>query len=90
MTREAAIKIIKECKEKGFKHTFYTVNEYDAALDMAINALRREDTFLGKVLEIIDEEEKRCVMNTSHEANLMRWAYGDLRRMISAFKGWKK
>ena len=42
MTREEAIKIIKECKEKGFKHTFYTVNEYDTALDMAIKALEQE------------------------------------------------
>lgn len=56
MTQEEAIKVIKKCKEKGFKYTFYTVNEYDTALDMAIKALRREDTFLNKVLEIIDIE----------------------------------
>ena len=42
MTREEAAKIIKECKEKGFKHTFYTLNDYHVALDMAIKALERE------------------------------------------------
>lgn len=42
MTRGEAIKIIKECKEKGFKHTFYTLNEYYTALDMAITALEQE------------------------------------------------
>lgn len=44
MTAEKAIEIIKKCKEKKFKHTIYTVNEYEAAMDMAIKALRREDT----------------------------------------------
>ncbi|MBR0090208.1 MAG: hypothetical protein IJP92_00700 [Lachnospiraceae bacterium] len=43
MTKEKAIKIIKDCKEKRFKHTFCTVNEYEEAMDMAIEALRRED-----------------------------------------------
>lgn len=42
MNREEAIKIIKECKEKGFKHTFYTLDEYHEALDMAIKALEQE------------------------------------------------
>lgn len=42
MTREKAIEILKKCKEKGFKYTFYTVNEYEEALDMAINALKNE------------------------------------------------
>ena len=56
MTQKEAIEIIKKCKEKGFKHTFYTVNEYDTALDMAIKALRRDDTFFDKVLEIIDAQ----------------------------------
>lgn len=55
MKREEAIKIIKECKEKKFKYTFYTLNEYHAALDMAIEALMREDTFLNKVLAIIED-----------------------------------
>ena len=72
MTREEAIKIIKECKEKGFKHTFYTVNEYDTALDMAIKALRREDTFFDKVLEIIDitqfDEETGVLISAWNDA----------------------
>lgn len=55
MTREEAIKLIKECKEKKFKYTLYTVNEYHAALDMAIEALMRDDTFLNKVLAIIED-----------------------------------
>jgi hypothetical protein len=42
MTREEAAGIIKECKDKGFKHTFYTLTEYHTALDMAIKALDRE------------------------------------------------
>jgi hypothetical protein len=40
--REEAARIIKECKEKGFKHTFYTLNEYHTALDTAIKALEQE------------------------------------------------
>lgn len=83
MTREAAIKIIKECKEKGFKHTFYTVNEYDAALDMAINALRRDDTFLGKVLKIIDRVGNRaevCDMDAYE-------VYTEIRFGVLALKG---
>lgn len=40
--REEAARIIKECKDKGFKHTFYTLNEYHTALDMAIQALEQE------------------------------------------------
>ena len=42
MTREEAVRIIKKCKEKGFKHTFYTLNEYHTALDIAIKALEQE------------------------------------------------
>ena len=42
MTREEAAIIIKKCKEKGFKHTFYTLNEYHTALDVAIQALEQE------------------------------------------------
>ena len=42
MKREEAVRIIKECKEKGFKHTFYTLNEYHTALDIAIKALEQE------------------------------------------------
>lgn len=41
MDNEQAIKIIKDCKEKSFKRTFYTLNEYHEALDMAIKALEQ-------------------------------------------------
>ena len=54
MTREEAIKIIKECKEKKFKYTLYTVDEYHAAMEMAINALENENAMIDRVLEIID------------------------------------
>lgn len=82
MTREEAIKIIQDCKEKGFKHRFYTVNEY-AALDMAIKALRNEDTFLDKVLEIIDAEmdEVNCIEPKYWlSLNKMRGKVLDLKR----------
>ena len=42
MDRKQATKIIKECKEKSFKRTLYTLNEYHEALDMAIEALEQE------------------------------------------------
>ena len=42
MDREQAIKIIKDCKEKSFKRTLYTLNEYYEAVDMAIEALEQE------------------------------------------------
>lgn len=56
MTRGEAIKIIKECKEKGFKHTFYTLNEYYTALDMAIKALEQEPK-TGQYEKHIDHTE---------------------------------
>lgn len=46
MKREEALRIIKECKEKGFKHTFYTLNEYHTALDIAIKALEQEPKWI--------------------------------------------
>lgn len=42
MDREQAIKIIKDCKEKSFKRTLYTLDEYYEAVDMAIKALEQE------------------------------------------------
>lgn len=42
MTREEAAKILKEHRERKFKHTFYTLNEYQAATDMAIQALEQQ------------------------------------------------
>ena len=43
MTGKEAAKIINECKDKGFKHTFYTLTEYHTALDMAIKALEQTE-----------------------------------------------
>ena len=64
MTREEATRIIKECKEKGFKHTFYTLNEYYTALDMAIKALEQEP-FIKKpcVSEKVCEHDKQMVLD---------------------------
>lgn len=42
MDNEQAIRIIKDCKEKSFKRTLYTLNEYHEAIDMAIEALEQE------------------------------------------------
>jgi len=42
MTREDAIKILKECRERKLKYTFYTLDEYQAATDIAIEALEQE------------------------------------------------
>ena len=84
MTREEAIKIIKKCKEKGFKYTFYTVDEYHAALDIAIKALRREDTFLDRVLEIIDGlEQENIGRDGSYEYES---ACKDFRATVEALK----
>lgn len=43
MTKEEAIKILKECRESKLKYTFITLNEYQAATDMAIQALEQQD-----------------------------------------------
>ena len=45
MTRAEAIKILSKCKEKGFKHTFYTLDEYHTAMDMAINSLKVDEMY---------------------------------------------
>lgn len=41
MTNDKAIKILKECRERKLKYTFYTLDEYQAATDMAIQALEQ-------------------------------------------------
>ena len=40
--RKEASKILKECRDKKFKYTFYTLAEYQTAIDMAIEALEQE------------------------------------------------
>ena len=45
MTRAEVIKILSECKEKGFKHTFYTLDEYHTAMDIAINSLQIDEQY---------------------------------------------
>ena len=59
MTIEEAIKIIKECKEKGFKYTFYTIEEYYTALDMAIKTLDKCD----RIEKIINSNDADFIAN---------------------------
>lgn len=42
MIRKEALKILKECCDKGFNRTTYTYDEYVTARDMAIEALEQE------------------------------------------------
>lgn len=42
MKRKEASKILKECRDKKFKYTLYTLDEYHTALDIAIKALEQE------------------------------------------------
>ena len=44
MTKEKALKILNECRDKGFERTTYTVEEYHTARDMAIRALEEQET----------------------------------------------
>ena len=73
MTREEAIKIIKECKEKGFKHTFYTVNEYYTALDMAIKALEQEARWIP-VSERLPEDEYVLISKIPTKISGSKWS----------------
>lgn len=42
MTKEEALKILKDCRRRGFERNTYTVDEYHTARDMAIEALEQE------------------------------------------------
>ena len=44
MTREEALKILKDCRQRGFDRTTYYVDEYHTARDMAIRALEEQET----------------------------------------------
>ena len=64
MTKEEAARIIKECEEKGFKHTFYTLNEWQAALDMALQELEQEpceDAISRQDMEEIINDVRDCI-----------------------------
>ena len=64
MTREEAARIIKKCKDKGFKYTFYTLTEYHTALDVAIQALEQQQK-TGKWLHFAQSDEcSVCGYNT--------------------------
>lgn len=41
MTKEEALKILKDCRRRGFERNTYFVGEYHTARDMAIEALEQ-------------------------------------------------
>lgn len=55
MTRKEAIDILKKCKEIGIRYTFYTLNQYHEAIDMAIKSLEQENV-LDEMFENIKTE----------------------------------
>ena len=59
--REEAARIIKECKDKGFKNTFYTLNEYHTALDTAIKALEQEPRWIPVSERLPEDSEEYFV-----------------------------
>jgi hypothetical protein len=44
MTKEEALKILKDCRQRGFDRTTYYIDEYHTARDMAIRALEEQET----------------------------------------------
>ena len=44
MTKEEALKILKDCRRRGFDRTTYYIDEYHTARDMAIRALEEQET----------------------------------------------
>ena len=51
------MKLLQEIRVRKFKYTFYTLDEYQAAIDMAIKALKQESV-LDKVRVEIEEHAK--------------------------------
>ena len=95
MTKEFAIRIIKECKEKGFKHTFYTLKEYDTALEMAIKALEQTRWIPVKFRPFTKEEQKEypdycymadCLMPSEDEEILVSTTHGTVEKDIAGFE----
>lgn len=90
MTREEAVKILKECRERKLKYTFYTLNEYQAATDMAIKALEQEPCedaiSRAEVLDLIDSEDPNyevrhfkedveCLLPVTPQPKTGRWEF---------------
>ena len=91
MTREEAAKILKEHRERKFKHTFYTLNEYQAATDMAIEALEQEpcDKYIKEIDHLrkyISKLETKIVEQEPCEDCISRQAVLDInfKRIIFA------
>lgn len=57
MTREEALKILKDCRRRGFERNTYTVEEYHTAMDIAIEALAQESK-TGHWISHYDEDAK--------------------------------
>lgn len=60
MSGDEAIKIISECKENGLRYTLYTLDEYQKALDMAIEALQMGEDALKKLSYLTDRPCEVC------------------------------
>ena len=67
MTREEAVKILKKCRETSLKYTFYTLNEYQTATDMAIEALEQTNKIADIVDGTIDHFEYNDAMDMLYE-----------------------
>ena len=61
MTREEALKILKDCRRRGFEHTLYYIDEYHTAMDMAIEALEKEPKTGHWIRELIRNEKGGCI-----------------------------
>ena len=87
MTKEEAVKILEKCKEKGFRYTLYTLDEYHEALDMAIKALEQEP-FINKpcVSQGICHEDKVKVLEDI-KAELKRMADNEWNQQVGSSKG---
>lgn len=84
MTREEALKILKDCRRRGFDRTTYYVDEYHTARDMAIRALEEQETvteFADRCRECGREkvlDKIRAEINALPNANPSYWHSGDM------------
>ena len=79
MDREQAINIIKDCKEKSFKRTLYTLDEYYEAVNMAIQALEQQPT---DAVQRTSNANKKHVENTLEDAISRQAVFDTLKEMM--------
>ena len=68
MTREEALKLLQKVRVEKFKYTFYTLDEYQAAIDMAIKALKQPSII--EILQGVKEEVRKDVEWWSEQDSL--------------------